>query len=74
MKVAIFGKSVNAYNINPIKKLIGLLESEGVNLMFHEDFYQLIRDKVSFQNPSSLFSSYKPLSREVNLAPFRSLA
>ncbi len=67
MKVAIYGKSVNAYNINPIKKLIGLLESEGVNLMFHEDFYQLIRDKVSFQNPSSLFSSYKPLSREVNL-------
>lgn len=64
MLIAIYGKSLNIYNANPIQRLIAKLESSGAELCVHEDFYAIIKDKISFNTIISFFKDEKVLIKK----------
>ncbi len=64
MLVAIYGKSLNNYNSGPIQRLITKFEMLGVDLCIHEDFYQLIKERIKFSAMCSIFDSDKVLSKK----------
>jgi NAD+ kinase len=57
MKIALFGKSVNNYNIEPIRLLVSIIEKKGWALIVYEEFYRLLRDKNVFSKIVQIFNS-----------------
>jgi NAD+ kinase len=66
MLIAIYGKSLNNYNANPIQRLISKLESVGAELCVHEDFYTIIKEKIKFTSIISFFKDEKVLLKKPN--------
>ena len=66
MLIAIYGKSLNNYNANPIQRLIAKLEEAGAELCVHEDFYTIIREKIKFTSIISFFKDEKVLLKRPN--------
>jgi NAD+ kinase len=66
MLIAIYGKSLNNYNANPIQRLITKLEEAGAELCVHEDFYVIIKDKIRFTSIISFFKDEKVLLKKPN--------
>ncbi|MEI6522647.1 MAG: NAD kinase [Bacteroidia bacterium] len=71
MKIALFGKSVNNYNLEPIKLLVSIIEKKGWELIVYEEFYRLLRDKNVFSKIVQIFNS--PLSTNQTADLFFSL-
>ncbi len=71
MKIALFGKSVNNYNLEPIKLLVSIIEKKGWELIVYEEFYRLLRDKNVFSKIVQIFNS--PLSTNQSADLFFSL-
>jgi len=71
MKIALFGKSVNNYNLEPIKLLVSIIEKKGWELIVYEEFYRLLRDKNVFSKIVQIFNS--PLSSSQTADMFFSL-
>jgi NAD+ kinase len=61
MKIAIFGKSLNDYNGNPIQRLISKLEQNGVELLVNTHFFDLIKGKIHFSNPVLTYANQRVL-------------
>jgi NAD+ kinase len=57
MKIALFGKSVNNYNLEPIKLLVSIIEKKGWELLVYEEFYRLLRDKNVFSKIVQIFNA-----------------
>ncbi len=66
MLIAIYGKSLNNYNANPIQRLIAKLEEAGAELCVHEDFYTIIKEKIKFTSIISFFKDEKVLLKRPN--------
>jgi len=66
MLIAIYGKSLNNYNANPIQRLITKLEESGAELCVHEDFYAIIKEKIRFTTIISFFKDEKVLLKKPN--------
>ena len=66
MLIAIYGKSLNNYNANPIQRLIAKLEEAGAELCVHEDFYIIIKEKIKFTSIISFFKDEKVLLKRPN--------
>ncbi len=66
MLIAIYGKSLNNYNANPIQRLITKLEEAGAELCVHEDFYTIIKEKIKFTSIISFFKDEKVLLKRPN--------
>ena len=66
MLIAIYGKSLNNYNANPIQRLIAKLEEAGAELCVHEDFYTIIKEKIKFTSIISFFKDEKILLKRPN--------
>jgi hypothetical protein len=64
MLIAIYGKSLNNYNANPIQRLITKLEDAGAELCVHEDFYAIIKEKIKFTTIISFFKDEKILLKK----------
>ena len=64
MLIAILGKSLNNYNASPIQRMISKLEDAGAELCIHEEFYYLIKDKITFKGIVSLFNSEKVIQKK----------
>ncbi|MCC6252621.1 MAG: NAD kinase [Bacteroidia bacterium] len=64
MLIAIYGKSLNNYNASPIQRLITKLESAGAELCLHQDFYNIIKEKIKFSTIISCFKDDKVLQRK----------
>jgi NAD+ kinase len=71
MKIALFGKSVNNYNLEPIKLLVSIIEKKEWELIVYEEFYRLLRDKNVFSKIVQIFNS--PLSTNQTADLFFSL-
>ncbi len=66
MLVAIYGKSLNNYNSQPIQRLISKLESAGSEICVHEDFFGIIKEKIKFNSIISYFKDEKVLLKKPN--------
>jgi NAD+ kinase len=66
MLIAIYGKSLNNYNANPIQRLITKLEESGAELCVHEDFYLIIKEQIRFTTIISFFKDEKVLLKKPN--------
>lgn len=66
MLIAVYGKSLNNYNANPIQRLIAKLEEAGAELCVHEDFYTIIKEKIKFTSIISFFKDEKVLLKRPN--------
>ncbi len=66
MLIAIYGKSLNNYNANPIQRLIAKLEEAGAEMCVHEDFYTIIKEKIKFTSIISFFKDEKVLLKRPN--------
>jgi len=57
MQIAIFGKSLNNYNLAPIKNAIAKLEQLGANLHINSEFYALIKPHIHFKNITGIYEN-----------------
>jgi NAD+ kinase len=67
MQIAIFGKSLNSYNLLPIKNAIGKLEELGANIKLNKEFYELIKPHVQFKNIISVYESNATLNGKADI-------
>ena len=67
MQIAIFGKSLNNYNLLPIKNAIGKLEELGANIKLNKEFYELIKPHVQFKNIISVYESNANLNGKADI-------
>jgi hypothetical protein len=58
MRIAVYGKSLNNYNSQPIQVLIHKLEEKGCELMIHEHFYSLIKDSIQINSLAGTFNEH----------------
>jgi len=67
MQIAIYGKSLNNYNLEPIKNALAKLEDLGSELCIYSDFYNLIKPHIQFKNIVSVFDNETNLRNKANL-------
>lgn len=67
MNVAIFGKSLNSYNLQPIKNAIQKLEQLGSNLLINFEFYELIKTHIPFASIVSIYENNSSLMNKADL-------
>jgi NAD+ kinase len=66
MKVAVFSKSLTSGGIGYIQEIIGLLESNNVQISFYEPFYQSILNEIKPEKEYSLFDHHSDLAQGVD--------
>lgn len=62
--VALYGKSINEYNIKPIQRLISKLEREGITIGVHQHLFELSAGRIQFQTNPEIFLQRDELSRK----------
>jgi NAD+ kinase len=67
MNVALYGKSLNSYNLQPIKNAINKLEQLGATLHINTELYELIKPQVSFSSILSIYESNTSLKNKADL-------
>jgi NAD+ kinase len=67
MQIAIFGKSLNHYNLEPIKNAITKLEALGAGLHINQEFYNLIKPYFQFKTLVVIYDSNSSLIGKADL-------
>ena len=67
MHIAIFGKSINQYNLEPIKNAISKLEALGASLHMNKEFYQLIKLFIDFKSIVLIYDTNTSLIGKADL-------
>lgn len=67
MNVALYGKSLNSYNLEPIKNAIAKLEQLGSNLLINTEFYELIKPLIPFTSIVSIYEGNSSLMNKADL-------
>lgn len=61
--VALYGKTINAYNVMPIQRLIAKLEDTGIFLSIHQHLHELAQGRIEFKKEHAIFSKWEELQQ-----------
>jgi len=61
--IALYGKTINDYNVGPMQRLISKLEEAGIYLIIHSHLYQLSQGRIVFRRDHSLFTDTEDLTQ-----------
>lgn len=67
MVIALFGRSVSVDNITHVQHLIGKLSSCDCEIMVYKQFFDLVREKVVFEQQPKLFEKHEELSGKADI-------
>ena len=67
MRIALFGKEFNSNQLDYIRILVEALENKECKLLIWKPFHDFIKDKISFRQEITLFSSHTDLKGQADL-------
>jgi len=67
VKIALFGKAFNTEHLDYLRILIESLENRGCKLLIWKPFYVLLKDKVVFNHPVTLFNDHADLNGQADM-------
>lgn len=59
--LALYGKTINDYNVRPMQRLITKLQEAGIHLSIHRHLHELAQGRIVFQRDYSLFTDIQDL-------------
>jgi len=66
MQIALFGKSLSEENIQYVQQIIKSLEVNNVNIIFYEQLYKIVKDKVVLKQQVRLFTTHEEIRNTVS--------
>lgn len=67
MKIALFGKTFNNEHLDYLRILIEALGNRGCKILVWKPFHDLLKDKIVFDNPVTLFNDHSDLKGKADM-------